>query len=194
MIDIVFPDKNENEFIEMAKELDFKKLCFVYPLDKFPIEKYPNTIKAIICLPKDIPKARKKTKLVFIESSESDRHAIEKLPFDILFNLENVAQRDGTHSKRSGLNQVLCELMAKRKKAVALNFNNILNANKGLRSVIIGRMMQNISLCKKFKVKLILASFAKKPYQMRAYHDMIAFGITLGMHPSEAKKALDSIE
>ena len=34
MIDIVFPNGNEKEFISLAEKLGFKALCFVYPKKK----------------------------------------------------------------------------------------------------------------------------------------------------------------
>jgi RNase P/RNase MRP subunit p30 len=190
MIDIVMPHGNEKEFLEMSKELGFDKLCFAYSLADFPLENVSGVSKAIICKPEEVNKARRKAKLVIVESSDANRLVIEKLPFDIIYNLENMMQRDKTHTKSSGLNQVLCELLGKRKKVVAFNLNSLLKANKGLRSVILGRMMQNVRLCRKYKVKMVIVSLAKTLYEMRAAHDMIAFGITLGMHPSEAKLAL----
>ena len=51
--------------------------------------------------------------------------------------------------------------------------------------------MQNVSLCRKYEVKMKLASFAKSPYQMRAKKEIESFGYFLGMHHDEIKKALE---
>ncbi len=194
MIDIVFPKKNEKEFLAMAKELGFDKLVFVYQLKGFPKENFKGATKAVLCKPNEINQAKQKAKIVLVESSSSNRQVIEKSQADIIFNLENETRRDLTHSKRSGLNQVLCKLLAKKNKIIGFNFNSLLKANKGLRVGLMGRMMQNVKLCRKFKVKMLIASFAKNPYEMRAAHDLIAFGITLGMHPKEAKQSLRCIK
>ena len=51
--------------------------------------------------------------------------------------------------------------------------------------------MQNIRLCRKYKVKMVLASFATDKFEMRDARDLISFGVCLGMNPGEAKKALN---
>lgn len=190
MNDIVFPQKNEKELLNMAKELGFQKLYFVYDLKNYPIENYIGADKIILAKSYEIKKARQISKIVIVESSEQNRQVIEKSLFDIIFNLETEKKQDLMHSKRSGLNQVLCKLISKKNKFVAFNFNLLLKANKGLRVNLLSRMNQNVKLCRKYKVKMLIASFAKTPYEMRAAHDMIAFGINLGMHPKEAKLSL----
>ena len=35
MLDIVFPQNNEKEFIKVAKKLDYDSLCFVYSITNF---------------------------------------------------------------------------------------------------------------------------------------------------------------
>jgi RNase P/RNase MRP subunit p30 len=56
--------------------------------------------------------------------------------------------------------------------------------------MILGRIMQNIKLARKYKMKIKLASFARNPYELRDCNDLLSFGILVGLHPSEAKKAL----
>ena len=192
MIDFVFPNGNEKEFLNLSNELGFSKLYFIYNLNNFPSTTFTGSENIILCSSKDIIKAKRKAKLVLVESSDSNRNVIEKMPFDIIFNLENDSKKDLTHSKRSGLNQVLCKLLSKKNKIVGFNFNSLLKSNKGLRVVNMGRMVQNVKFCRKFKVKMLIASFAKKPFEMRAAHDLIAFGISLGMHPKDAKSSLNS--
>lgn len=191
MIDFVLPKNNEKEFLKMSKELGFDKLCFIYSLKDFPKNEIKGNLKAILSKPSEVAKAKKMAKIVLVESSDSDRPLFEKGNFDIIFNLEKDIKKDLLHSKRSGLNQVLCNLLNKKDKIVAFNFNSLLKSNKGLRVNIMGRMMQNVKLCRKYKIKTLIASFAKTPYEMRASHDFIAFGINLGMHPKEAKDSLN---
>ncbi len=40
---------------------------------------------------------------------------------------------------------------------------------------------------------LVLASFARHPYQMRSPHDLSVFFEQLGLHPSDIKKAFTSV-
>ena len=190
MIDFVFPNKNEKEFIYMSEQLGFNKLCFIYSLKEFQDLKLEGTYSAILCKSCEIQKARQLSKIILVESSENNRHVIEKGQFEIIFNLETDSKKDLTHSKRSGLNQVLAKIIEKKKKVVGFNFNLLLKSNKGSRVNFLGRMSQNIKICRKYQLKMLIASFARFPYEMRAAHDLIAFGITLGMHPKEAKQSL----
>ena len=51
--------------------------------------------------------------------------------------------------------------------------------------------MQNVRLCRKYKVRMVLASFAHDPWEMRSAYDLLAFGQVLGMTPKEATVALN---
>ena len=92
---------------------------------------------------------------------------------------------DFLHHRASGLNQVLCKLMHDKGSFMAFNFNNILNSEDIFCSKILGRIQQNISLCRKFKVPMIVFSFAKHPFEMRSPQDLRSFFLDLGMHPKE---------
>ena len=56
---------------------------------------------------------------------------------------------------------------------LAFSFNLILNSNT--KSKILGRIKQNLKLANKYKIKTLVASFANKPHQMRAYKDLSSF-------------------
>ena len=49
--------------------------------------------------------------------------------------------------------------------------------------------MQNIRFCRKFKVPMIVASFAKTPFEMRAPFELKAFFEVLGMTSKESAQA-----
>ena len=120
-IDIVFPNKNEKKFIELAEKLGWNGLCFVY---KNKLKENKEKIK----------KLSKETKLkLFIgtinsknadlsitSSSEKDQRILEKSPPDLLFGLEFLAKKDPMHFRASGLNQVLCKLAKKNKVIIAI--------------------------------------------------------------------------
>ena len=58
---------------------------------------------------------------------------------------------------------------------------------------VLNKIKETIKLCRKFKVKIIFASFASDFYGLRNSYDMISFLITLGMEPGEARKSLTNI-
>jgi len=202
MIDLVFPQKNEKKFIKIAERLGYKGLCFVYNFSSditsktLLIKDLQKTTAVRLFLglqaaQKNIQKAKKLSDFVLVKSvPEQDQHTLEKLKPDILFDLELSLKKDHLHFRNSGLNQVLCSLANKHNVTVGFSFSSMLYSKN--KPQLFGRIMQNIKLCRKYKVKTVFASFAQKPMEMRAAHDLIAFAVVLGMHPSEAKASLNN--
>lgn len=187
MIDLVFPNGNEKEFLEIAKKLNIK-LCFIYPYTKKL--SFPKLPAGLIAHKKEIDKAVKVADLVL--TYERDRHVFEKTKVDLVFDLEQGSRADHTHQRNSGLNHILCNIAKERNILIGFNFNSVLKAKN--KKKIIGRMMQNVKLCRKYKVKTVIASFAKNPFEMRSFYDLISFGVTIGMHPKQAKDSLNNAE
>ena len=74
-------------------------------------------------------------------------------------------------------------ILAVTKTRTLDEINSAINGEK--KDILIGRMIQNIKLCKKFKVKTAIASFASSPYGMRSPHDISSFFRILGMEKPE---------
>jgi len=205
-IDLVLPKSNEKEFIEIADKLGISRICFIYNFknknnflqnqDKVNKLQEKTEIKLSIGLiadSKNISKAKKLAKIVIYKSIGNDRHAIEKSKANVVFDLETIATKDSMHHRNSGLNQILCKLANKNNVMIGFSFSTILNEERMIRSQILGRLMQNIRLCRKYKVKTVIASFAEKPYDLRSCYDLKSVFISLGMHPEEAKDSLEEI-
>ena len=205
-IDLVLPKNNEKEFIEIADRLGINGMCFIYKFknkndflqnqDKVNKLQEKTEIKLSIGLiadSKNISKAKKLAKIVIYKSIGNDRHAIEKSKANVVFDLETIATKDLMHHRNSGLNQILCKLANKNNVMIGFSFSTILNEERMIRSQILGRLMQNIRLCRKYKVKTVIASFAEKPYDLRSCYDLKSVFISLGMHPEEAKDSLEEI-
>ncbi len=140
-------------------------------------------------------KINKEPGLVVILGSPLNREVISNRKVDILVSPHSgIGRKDYLNSRNSGLNEILCKIARKNEVAVGLSFSEVLNSKGVDRALIIGRMMQNIVLCRKFKVQMVLASFASNESEMRAPKDLLSFGIVLGMNPGEAKKALSVTE
>ncbi|MAG07983.1 hypothetical protein CMO89_00775 [Candidatus Woesearchaeota archaeon] len=187
-IDIVFPNGNEKSFIELAEKLGYKGLCFVCKskgfnrnfFEKLSQESRIKLSFALLAKADELRKAKKLSEIVFVKSSDKDRNAIERNKDFILYGLESGARRDFIHH-RAGLNQVISKLAYKNNVKIAFSFSDILNSEGAERANIIGRMMHNIRMCRKYKVKTFIASFAEEPFQIRSAHDLMAFGKILGM-------------
>ena len=195
MIDIVFPQRNEKEIAEMAERLGYDSLIFVYDhKDKINLPK--TKLKALSCLlvdQKQVQKNRKNADFVFVKATGEDRPAIEHAKPDGMFGFETTQKYDKLHERASGLNHILCALAAKNKITIIFDFGSLLNTSGTLRAQILGRMSQNIALCRKYKVSTAIASFAQSPVEMRSPHDLAALFTVIGMHPLEAKNSLASL-
>ena len=173
-MEIVFPSRNENEFIEMAIRLGYKEICFAYEETKLPAS-LPKVSKLVIKIAILNPKnpLKSKRKADFLISDENARASFETKEIDIVFGLEAKAKNDFNRQRNSGLNQVLCEIARKKEKTYGFNFRDILVAKD--RPAIIGRMMQNIELCRKYKFNTVIFSGAKEPIEMRNSSDIKNF-------------------
>jgi len=205
-IDLVLAKNNEKEFIEIADRLGIDGICFIYNFknknDFFQNQEKINKLQekteiklfiGLIADSKNISKAKKLAKLIIYKSAGNDRHAIEKSKANVVFDLGTIAARDSMHHRNSGLNQILCKLANKSNVMIGFSFSTILNTEGIIRSQILGRLMQNIRLCRKYNVKTVIASFAEKPYDMRPCTDLKSVFISFGMHPKEAKDSLENI-
>jgi hypothetical protein len=194
MRDIVFPDKNEQEFFTLAKKLGYTEIVCVYT--HIPQEvRAPTGLKirvAILAEPHKAFQLREQGRLTFVRCSNQDRAVLERGSADILFGAETTQPKDYLHQRGSGLNQVMCELARKNKVAIGFSFTDILAVQGSQRAQLLGRMMQNIRLCRKYKTAIVIGSFASEPWKMRSPHDLQSFFTLLGMHPAEAAQALHS--
>ena len=177
--DIVIPHNNEQAFIDIALKLGLRQLCFLYPPAQYrenTKKDYGSALKitfGILAQPNDVLKAKGLSSMVVVaRSSDSfeDRLVIEKFRPSIIYNLETSSRKDFMHQRNSGLNHVLC--MIAHDNNVAIGFNYSLLQHKERMSVMVGRMMQNMMLCKKYKLKTVFASFATDPWQLRSKVDV----------------------
>mgnify|MGYP001578923586 CR=1 FL=1 len=88
------------------------------------------------------------------------------------------------------MNQVLLQLAHKNDTAIGFALQPLLAVKGEQRAMLMGRMMQNVRLCRKYKVRMVLCSFAEDLFDLRSASDLQSFGRVLGMTPGEAKEAL----
>ncbi|MBI2564552.1 hypothetical protein HYV79_01000 [Candidatus Woesearchaeota archaeon] len=180
MMDIVFPNNNENEFLDMAEKLSIKKLIFAYT-EKSQIKKIKDVKTAFLCDAENVDLSRKYADFTIVKSAGNDRFSLERAKPDFMFGFEEIAQKDSLHQRASGLNQVLCSIASRNKINILFNFNIILKASEIKRALFIGRMMQNSILCKKYKVPHAFVSFAHSPKELRSPKDLESFFSLLGI-------------
>lgn len=163
MIDFVL----SKDLAGLAKKFGFEK---VYSIDLIEA-KDTNELKR---------KIAKKEGLVAVWANKALlRDIFENKRIDLVIGLESIEDKDDLHYRKSGLDHVLCNLANKHGISVGFSFADVLNAKD--KGKIIGRMMQNIMLCKKYKVNVVVASFARDKYDMRIAKDLEAFGRVIGI-------------
>ncbi len=189
MFDIVIPDNNEHELLKMAHRLGYKQLLFLYRKPaKQPETELPVKTFSGVLITK--PTQQYAGLITAVQSSQLDKQFLElKQPPTIMFDFELSQLPDTMHWRTSGLDQVLCK-MAAGKTRIYFTFKNIL-ATQGMKQArLLGRIMQNIMLCRKYKVEMGVASFASDPLGMRSPHDLRSLFQLLGMTQVEAKLAM----
>jgi len=77
-----------------------------------------------------------------------------------------------------------CALANKNEVAVGVSLNSLNGP------VMIGRIKQNIKLCRKYKVKMLFFTFAQNKYEMKGAQDLLSLLRVLGMTGKEARDAL----
>lgn len=183
LIDIVFPENNEAEFISMAKRLGYDALVFVYNGKKDLPKCEMKLLKGIAV--DDRTSGRPNNDVVLARMPT--RQLIERLKPDIIYELEQDARKDYMHQRNSGLDHINAAICKKHGMSVGFSFASLFLEH---RPRTMGRMKQNIMLCRKYKLHMTIASFARSPYMMRSPHDLASLFITLGMHQKEAQEGI----
>ncbi|MBU1975948.1 MAG: hypothetical protein KKG59_06095 [Nanoarchaeota archaeon] len=180
-VDIVFPKDNEEEFLEVAKKLK-SKLVFIGSKP----EKVSGTYSGQLVVNTGGIK-----KGFDLNIGKAKREFIESKKVDLIFGFEDESFKDGMHQRNSGLNHVLCKLAKDKNKMIAFDFSLLLHAKD--KQLVFGRMLQNAMLLKKFKNQVVIASFAKNPYELRSGKDYQALLEELGFDIPSAKTAVNRL-
>ena len=140
----------------------------------------------------DLKKLSNSINIVEGRDIEFNRKILENKNVDILLNPEKATYKDSLHHRNSGLDQVLCSIANRNGIAIGFSFNEILNAKSRYKTL--GRMMQNIRLCRKYKVNIVFATFAKNKWELRSKSDLESFAKVLGMNGKESKECFTNID
>lgn len=183
---LVFMKENKSAF-ELSKELGFSKTLF---LDKDICLVKGKDKKKIL---KEIKEGKKEGLFVVVkpENEEILRFVLEKSPADMVFGQELINPSDSVHFRRGGLDQITCKIAAEKGKIIGFSFRDVLGGRasgttnvvlvSGERSKLIGRMMFNSKLCRKYGVKVYLGNFSEDKWEMRGIYELKSWGNILGL-------------
>ncbi|RJQ17976.1 hypothetical protein C4573_00925 [Candidatus Woesearchaeota archaeon] len=182
MRDFVYFSENAEQMLERAVSLGFSELVLVFA-EKNMVEKdniLKNSkivLKTAIMLPeKSFAKLQKYKKIFDYIIAEGTRKAFETKQIDFVIP-DFTAFKDHTHYRQSGMDQIYAKLAKKNNLTVLFDFSLLLESKN--KQSMVGRMMQDVALCKKYKAAYGIASFAKTPSAMRSSGDFSAFLRTL---------------
>ncbi len=184
MIDIVLVRESEVGFAEFAKHLGYSDVLFVFRSVEQALASDMKR-KGVLVEVKDIAKVKKLGLLAFCHGT---REAIER-GADVVFGFELDASKDKMHYREGGLNQVLCELAHEKGVTIGFSLASLLQASPAQRALLFGRIVQNVELCRKYKVAMRIGSFAASPFGLRGAEDVISLFTQLGMTRTEAVDA-----
>src|SRR3989344_1273048 len=118
--------------------------------------------------------------IVDIHDEKMLRAVINDRKVKVLINTENSSHKDFMHARNSGLNQVLCKILKERNIAVGFCFDSVYTKDGMERAILLGRMMQNVTLCRKFNVKMAIVDFLGSKEK-----DLNSFGACIGLNTGE---------
>ena len=195
--DIVYPDKNEKSFIQIAERLGYTALVFAYPfsdtIPELPAAKKIKLLRAVDAPFSQLNKAKKMADFVFYRQDKNTLEVFERGLADVVYGFGMHERYDPIHQRASELNQILCRLAAKNKISIGLSFRSFLSAPTKQQPSYLGRLAQNLLLCRKYKVPLVVGSFAQDPLEMRSPKDIISFFSLAGAHPNEVQQGMNDI-
>lgn len=128
-----------------------------------------------------------KYKFLAVQGSDDEvnRAAVEDKGVDMLLNPEIERKRDFSDWRNSGLNDVLCRFAAENNVAIGIDLATMPSEKFALAERL-GRIMQNIRLCRKFKTRMLIFSSEKEINDP----DLMSISLALGMSTEQAKNSL----
>jgi RNase P/RNase MRP subunit p30 len=183
--DVCIPNNNEEDFIKVAEALGTQGVLFLYEKKEKDLNELRKKTKlklfsGIISL-----KGNSNAKVVFAKGEQNN---VENKQMRFLYGFETLEQKDSLHYRRSGINQVVAASMKQKEKVLVLDMEKILRSREP--EQMLGRMQLNLELARKYKLNLIICSFATVPENLRAQEEYAALIRTLGFQ-EEAKKAVN---
>jgi len=124
---------------------------------------------------KDLNKSLQKAHFIFCKFEHEDIRNLLRKGVHGIFEIETSQARlgkDHTHYPRSGLNQVLAKIMKKNNISYYQSFSSLLNSRQQSNTEaanLLRRIRFNTTICKKYGVEVNLASFARKPNDLRYF-------------------------
>lgn len=111
-------------------------------------------------------------------NDEINRACLEHKKTSSLLSPEFNRAKDYINYRNSGLNQVLCKIAKENNKEIIENLSDLQGEKKN-QSLILGKMLQNARLCKRYGVKFLIAIITKNEKEFLSSDKLENFSKTL---------------
>ncbi len=126
---------------------------------------------------KKIRENREKEIIFAGNNDETNRKILEKEDINI-FLLKQKGRKDRQKQRNSGLDAVLAKLAKKKDVIIGIDYDEIINSERGEKAEILSRIKQNVKICNKEKLKMRFISNSKDKISK---YDLMALALVLGM-------------
>ena len=142
---------------------------------------------------KSIEKISRVTDFIIVQGrdEEFNRKVLENKKVKILLDPENDNKGSSLFQRNSGLNHVLCKIAKENGISIGINLQEIVKREGKNRAEYLAKVMQNVMLCRKYKTKMIITTFAENESELRNVYDMKSLCLVLGMDTKMAKDAVE---
>lgn len=170
---------------EKLKEIGLNEIFFLTPENSVIVDTGSKED-----LRRAISSAHSKNKIIIVkgQDDEINRIVLEDKRVSMLLSPEGKRKKDSMHSRNSGLNHVLCALASRNDIAIGIDYSEFKRMNGKEAAEHLGRVMQNVRLCRQYHAPMVLASFGKKP---SSTYELRSFALSIGMTTDQAKKSLE---
>lgn len=119
-----------------------------------------------------------------------NRRAIETLKINYLVSPERGYKKDNLKQRDSGINHVVAKIAKEKKIAIVVDFAEIQKLKDKEKALRLGRLIQNVKICRKAKCGIKIASLAKNKKGVIGERERKSFGVSLGMSSEQASEAV----
>ncbi len=178
----LFKTKNSLFFKKIKTKEEASADC---DCDGFLIDASEEEARRII---QSLKGARKQIAIVG-EDDQFNRRAIETLKINYLVSPEIGDARDTLKQRDSGLNHVVAKEAKNNNIVLVINMSEISKLDDKSMSKMLGRIIQNIKICRKAKCDIKIASLATSKKEIVDEKGRKSFGISLGMSSAQSLMA-----
>jgi len=179
--DVVLPNGNESELIQMAIRIGFTDIIFLTTRSDYVYKSIHSRIRVhtayLIKNMDEISRMRKRFDYIF---ARAERQFFES-DVDFVVGLEAPTGNDSFHYRNTAFNQVHARLCKEHNIKIALDIGMLKNVSFVETLCAFGRMMQDATLIKKQRLSSSCYSFATKPYEMMPPESLIGVAAVLGL-------------